>query len=134
MTKMQAFIENDLILVNVHGKPGFFGRVEKIVPYMKKKWWQITLLILQVPVHKVTWTLDDNQIRGQEFTMGGVPIRMEIVTIPEDEEPIVDTEMEEPAIETSEKKVKSLKPTKPPKKSGSQKARILAFPAKKKTD
>ena len=130
MTQMRAFIENDLILVNVHGKPGFFSRIEKIVPDVKKKWWQVTLLILQVPVHKVTWTIDDNQIRGQEFTMGGVPIRLDIVDIPEDDTPI-DTETTGPVSETADKTAKTPQPA---KKTPPTKARILSFPAKKETN
>ena len=125
MTQMRALIENDLILVNVHGEPAFFARVEKIVPDMKKKWWQVTLLILQLPVQKMTWTIDDNQIRGEEFTMGGVPIRLEIVEVPADDEPVMDKKQEEAVTERNAKSSQDEKEATP------QKARILSFTSKK---
>ena len=80
--KKKSIIEQDLVLIHVEGKPGFFGRVEKIIPDIKKGWWRVNLLILQLPLQVITWIIDDNQIRGEEFTMNGIPIRIEKVVAP----------------------------------------------------
>lgn len=88
MKKKDAIVENDLVLVHVEERPGFFARVERIGPDVKPKWWRVTMLVLAVPVKIITWILDDEQIRGADFTMGGTPIRIEKVIPPE----IPDTE------------------------------------------
>lgn len=87
MNQIRATIEQDLILVYAQGQPLFFARVEKIEPDVKKGWWRLTMLVLQIPVRIVTWILDEEQIRGADFTMGGIPIRLEIVIPPT--EPLV---------------------------------------------
>lgn len=79
-----ALVEQDLILVYVEEKPAFFARVERIKPDVKKNWWRVTMLVLQLPVKLVTWIIDNEQIRGADFTMGGIPIRMEKVLVPEE--------------------------------------------------
>lgn len=85
--KKESIVEQDLVLVHVEEKPGFFARVEAIRPDVKRGWWQVKFLALQVPVQLITWIIDDNQIRGEDFTMGGVPIRIEKVLPPPDPEP-----------------------------------------------
>lgn len=38
----------------------------------REEWWQVSLVLLSVPMQKVTWTLRLPQFTGQEiFTMGG---------------------------------------------------------------
>lgn len=81
--KKKSVIEQDLILVHVEEKPAFFGRVERIIPDIKNNWWRVSFLVLQIPLRVITWIIDDNQIRGEEFTMGGTPIRIEKVEVPE---------------------------------------------------
>lgn len=78
----KAFIEQDVILVYVDQKPAFFARVENIVPDIKRGWWRIKLLILHLPLVVTTWILDEEQIRGADFTMGGTQIRIEKVIAP----------------------------------------------------
>jgi hypothetical protein len=78
----EPIIENDLILVHIQNQPAFFARIEQISPDTKKNWWQVTLLALQLPVQHFTWILDENQIRGEDFTMGGIPVRIEKVIPP----------------------------------------------------
>ncbi|MFO8113389.1 MAG: hypothetical protein R6T92_12855 [Desulfosalsimonadaceae bacterium] len=76
---------NDLVLVYLEEKPLFFARIEDINPDHKKDWYHVTLLVLQVPVQTVTWTLRDAYISGDEFTMGGKRMRLEKVSAPKDE-------------------------------------------------
>ena len=73
---------NDLVLIHVDNKPGFYARVEEIIPDVKPGWWQVTLLVLTFPMQVFTWILDDNQIEGADFTMGGTPLRLEDVVSP----------------------------------------------------
>jgi hypothetical protein len=73
---------NDLVLVHVDNRPGFFARIEDISPDAKPGWWQVSLLVLTVPLQVYTWILDDSQIDGAPFTMGGTPMMLEKVMPP----------------------------------------------------
>ena len=42
------------------------------------------LLVLTFPLQVFTWILDDSQIEGADFTMGGTPLRLEPVISPVD--------------------------------------------------
>lgn len=76
-------IENDLVLVHVDDKPGFYARIEEIVPDVKPGWWQVKLLVLTFPLQVFTWILDDSQLEGHAFTMGGTPLQLEKLVSPE---------------------------------------------------
>jgi hypothetical protein len=77
----------DLVLVHVDNKPGFFARIETITPDVKPGWWQVKLLVLTMPLQLYSWIMDDSQVAGAPFTMGGTPIRLEKVESPvKDEE------------------------------------------------
>ncbi|HEX9974482.1 MAG TPA: hypothetical protein VGD14_20610 [bacterium] len=78
----EPIFENDNILVNIENKPAFFARIEAITPDIKKGWWRVKLLVLQVPLFVTTWILDEEQIRGADFSMNGTPIRIEKVVAP----------------------------------------------------
>ncbi len=71
--------EGDVVLIYHENNPTVFARVEDIRPDMKKDWYHITLLLLTVPTQTVTWILRDAYIEGEEFTMGGQPMRLEKV-------------------------------------------------------
>jgi len=73
---------NDLVLVHIDNKPGFYARIEDIVPDVKQGWWQVRLLVLTVPLQVFTWTLDESQVNGAPYTMGGTPVRLEKVVAP----------------------------------------------------
>ncbi|OGT99140.1 MAG: hypothetical protein A2X80_05075 [Geobacteraceae bacterium GWB2_52_12] len=73
---------NDLVLIHVDNKPGFYARIEEIVPDVKPGWWQVQLLVLTFPLQVFTWILDDQQIEGADFTMGGTPLRLEDLVSP----------------------------------------------------
>lgn len=78
---------NDIVLVHVDKKPGFYARIEDISPDVKPGWWQVRLLVFTFPLQVFTWILDDFQIEGADFTMGGTPIRLEPVVSPAVPEP-----------------------------------------------
>jgi len=94
--------ENDIVLVYIENKPLFFARIEAISPDIKRDWYHVKLLILQVPVQTITWILKDLYINGAEFTMGGKGMRLEKVEAPADS----DAEIQEipPPPESPEKK------------------------------
>lgn len=75
---------NDLVLVHVEDKPGFYARIEDIAPDVKKGWWVVRLLVLTFPLQVYTWILDESQIDGASFTMGGTPLKIEKVVSPVD--------------------------------------------------
>jgi hypothetical protein len=77
---------NDIVLVHVDNKPGFYARVEDISPDVKPGWWQVRLLVLTFPLQVFTWILDEFQLEYAPFTMGGTPIRLEPVVLPQEEE------------------------------------------------
>ena len=77
----------DLVLAHIDGNPAFFARVEEISPDVKPGWWQVKLLVLTVPLQVYTWILEETQIDGTPYTMGGVPVRLEKVVSPVTTEP-----------------------------------------------
>jgi hypothetical protein len=79
--------ENDVVLIHFEDKPLSFARIEKIAPDVKKDWYHVKLLLLQVPLQVVTWILRDVYIEGEEFTMDGNRMRLEKVVSPEPAEP-----------------------------------------------
>ncbi|KAA3656921.1 MAG: hypothetical protein DWQ10_14365 [Calditrichaeota bacterium] len=114
-------VEKDLVQISIEGRPAFFARVEGFIPDSKPNWWHVKLLILQVPLHVVTWILRREQINGEEFTMGGTPIRIEKVIVPQ--EPDIEPQ------DTTEEKNTDTSQTDPGEQQSSsdQKARILSL-------
>jgi hypothetical protein len=76
--------EGEIVLIYFEDKPVVFARIEEILPDSRRSWYHVKLLMLQVPVHTITWILRDSYIEGAEFTMNGKKIRMEVVLCPED--------------------------------------------------
>lgn len=75
----------DVVLVYMDNNPAFFAKVEEIFTDVKPGWFQVKLLVLQVPLLVVTWILREAYFNGQEFTMGGKPMRIEKVVAPVEE-------------------------------------------------
>lgn len=73
---------SDLVLVHIDNKPGFYARIEDVSPDVKPGWWRVRLLVLTIPLEIYTWILEEAQINGTPFTMGGTPIRLEKVVSP----------------------------------------------------
>ncbi|MDD3293981.1 MAG: hypothetical protein PHG20_04765 [Geobacteraceae bacterium] len=73
---------SDLLTVYIENKPSFFARIEDIAPDVKPGWWQVSMLVLTNPPRIITWILDEGQINGEPFTMGGTPVFLEKVISP----------------------------------------------------
>ena len=76
--------EGEIVLIYFEGKPLVFARIENILPDSKPAWYHVKLLMLQVPVHTITWILRDSYIDGAEFTMNGKKVRLDRVVCPEE--------------------------------------------------
>ena len=109
--------EGDIVLIYFEDKPVVFARIEEILPDSKRSWYHVRLLMLQVPVHTITWILRDSYIDGAEFTMNGKKIRMEVVICPE-EPP------EEPDDPGKNEKI--------PETKAPDTARVISFPDRRK--
>ncbi|HEY9074764.1 MAG TPA: hypothetical protein VIN67_11590 [Desulfobaccales bacterium] len=70
---------NDLVLVHFDRKPGFYARVNDVSPDVKRGWYQVELLVLSLPPQSIVWILEEAQINGEEFTMGGRPVKLELI-------------------------------------------------------
>ena len=99
---------NDLVLVHVDEKPGFYARIEDIAPDVKQGWWQVKLLVLTFPLQVFTWILDESQIEGAPYTMGGTPLRLEKLESPLEEEKPTQSVAPKPASSSGGQKVVSL--------------------------
>lgn len=112
-----SIIESDLVLIHIENKPVFYGRVEEITTDVKPKWWRVKFLFLTIPYQVTTWILDNEQIRGADFTMGGTPMRIEKVVVKE----LVENDKKD--LGNSQEKVKP-----------SRKARVLSLSGNKNKD
>ena len=70
---------NDLVLVHLDHKPAFYARINDVSPDVKRGWYQVELLVLSLPPQTMVWILEEAQINGEEFTMGGRPVRLELL-------------------------------------------------------
>ncbi len=106
--KEDSILEQELVLIQIEEQPAFYARVEKITADVKPKWWRVKFLMLTIPLNVATWILDDEQIRGADFTMGGTPIRIEKVEVPEEIEPPEDKEGTAKPEDTAKKQARVL--------------------------
>ena len=77
----------DIVLIYHEEKPAFFARIEDITSDRKRDWYQVRLLVLQVPLTEALWILRDEYINGEAFTINGRMIRIEKVTVPKGQDP-----------------------------------------------
>ena len=70
----------DVVLIYCDERPAFFARIEGILSDRKRDWYQVKLLVLQIPLTAALWILRDEYINGEAFTMDGRRIRIEKVT------------------------------------------------------
>ena len=108
----------DIVLIYMDDSPVSFARIEDIVPDHKKDWYQISLLMLQIPLQMVTWILKADYINGEVFTMGGKPMRLEKV-----EAPVVPLKQDDPAGTPPENGTVS----EPKDSSGKNQDKIISF-------
>jgi hypothetical protein len=115
---------NDVILIYLEESPLSFARVESILPDPKKGWFQIKLLMLQIPLQTVTWILKDAYINGEEFQMNGKRMRLETIHAPE--EPPVFSKDTDTSVQ------KTAPPEKEPARSHKKTGNIISFDKLKK--
>ncbi|PIE62035.1 MAG: hypothetical protein CSA29_00190 [Desulfobacterales bacterium] len=111
---------NDVVLIHLEDTPVSFARVESILPDPKKDWYQIKLLMLQVPLQVVTWILKDTYINGDDFFMNGKKMRLERVECPIDAQS-PQSNANPPTSKTNEKTEKDMQG------NGSNKSNIISF-------
>ena len=70
---------NDLVLVHLDRKPGFYARINDITPDVKRGWYQVELLVLSLPSQTLVWILEETHLQGEEFTMGGRPVQLALI-------------------------------------------------------
>ena len=101
--------ENDIVLLHFEDQPVVFARIESIVADVKPNWYQVTLLLLKIPMQTVTWILREAYINGEEFTMSGNRLRLVEIESPA-EVPTVESSSVEDALpqNSGEAKVISL--------------------------
>ena len=111
----------DVVLIHMEDTPVSFARIESIVPDHKKDWYQITLLMLQIPLQVVTWILKGDYINGDDFFMNGKKMRLELVECPVQE---IDTVPPAPAPAKKEDAIEEnlTKPSRP-----TSKGKIISF-------
>lgn len=119
--------EGDLVLVYIENQPAFFARIESIFADVKPQWFQVKMLVLQVPVAVVTWILREPYINGEEFTMGGRPIRVEKVIAPADE-----TEGERDSGLSQDRKESLREESSSPEVEASEKAKVISLTNRRK--
>ncbi len=79
---------HDVVLIYLEDSPVSFARVESILPDAKRDWFQIKLLMLQIPLQVVTWILKDDYINGEQFHMNGRKMKLARVECPMEELPV----------------------------------------------
>lgn len=119
-------IVNDIVLISLEDEPISFARVESILPDAKKDWYQIKLLMLQIPLQVVTWILKDDYINGLEFHMNGKKMKMEKVESPMEEFPASNP------LDRKDQKPEQKSNFSPQEKGPNQDATIISFPDRKK--
>ncbi|MEA3279437.1 MAG: hypothetical protein U9Q38_02385 [Thermodesulfobacteriota bacterium] len=75
--------EKDIVLIYSEDIPLTFARIEEISADIRPNWYHVKLLLLQVPLQAVTWILKDSYINGEEFTMDGRKVHLELIECPE---------------------------------------------------
>ena len=74
--------ENDVVLIYCEDKPLTYAKVEEIFPDVKVDWYHVKMIVLQIPLQVITWTLKNAYIEGDEFTINGKNFRIEAVVCP----------------------------------------------------
>lgn len=74
--------ENDVVLIYCEDQPLTYAKIEEIFPDVKVDWYHVKMIILQIPLQVITWTLRNVYIEGDEFTISGKKFRMEAVVCP----------------------------------------------------
>ena len=95
--------EGDIVLIYYQNKPTLYARIEAIEFDIKKDWYQVTLLLLSIPIQTVTWILREEYINGTVFTMGGHSMKIEKIEAPAISKSKISEEVEQNAPSNQEK-------------------------------
>ncbi len=87
----------DVVLIHLEDAPISFARIESILPDHKKDWYQVKLLMLQIPIQVVTWILKEEYINGDDFFMNGKKMRLDLVECPPEKLPAAPLEEDDKA-------------------------------------
>ena len=74
-----SFREGEVLLVFFQNEPAFFIRIENILADKKRGWWHVQFITLTLPINEMSWILNNDHIRGGEFTMQDNPVHLERV-------------------------------------------------------
>ncbi len=77
MPKKEHNGPGDVVLVHFDGTPAIYARIEEVRGHARPGWFECDLLFLAHPPQAVTWILEQEQIDGTPFTMGGRPVEIE---------------------------------------------------------
>jgi hypothetical protein len=80
---VKVIAEWDVCMLYINGFPQSFVRVNWIWEDEKRGWWRVNLTRLALPLESWTWTLDDNHLEGEEWTMDGIPMQLQILPRPD---------------------------------------------------
>lgn len=69
----------EVVAISIDGKPSVYGRIEGYAADRKPRWYRVSILLLTFPPQAVIWTLREEQIDGEAFTMEGVPVQIQSV-------------------------------------------------------
>jgi len=76
----------EIILVKINKIRGFYAYIIDVINDIKPGWWQVKMCPFipasDFKLSEITWKLDDQQIRGSEFTMNGVVHQLCKVDLP----------------------------------------------------
>ena len=111
---------NDIVLIHLENTPVSFARIESILPDGKKDWYQVRLLMLQVPLQVVTWILKNDYINGHEFFMNDKKMRLELVESPVQDLPSIGAKLKK-------KRKAPQKKSSPKNKSKGSKGKIISL-------
>ena len=72
----------DIFLCFVDNSPAFYARVNEISYDVKPGWYEFMFTQLGMPLNHIAWKLQAAHINGDDFTMGGKPIKIQKVNFP----------------------------------------------------
>lgn len=72
-------VEGEVVLIHLNCSPAYFARVDRIEPDVKDGWWKLELLLLTLPVERLTWVIREEHMSGAQFMINEALIRIEQV-------------------------------------------------------
>lgn len=80
---------NEIILVKIDKTKAFYAYVVNVIEDIKPGWWQVKfcplIMTSDFKLSEVVWKLDNQQIRGQEFTMNSISHQLFKVDLPKND-------------------------------------------------